>query len=569
MNAERSDREFLADRVAQLEAALVESEGKLRLLAEYSSDAVLMADPHGVIEWASVPTTSAFGWRPHELVGRSVFDLVHPDDLARNATGVAEVLAGRPGILDGRMRMAGGDYRWVSSRVTPVLDEDGTVLYAIAGWRNIHDERLALLALAEANNRLNELVDSSSDAVTTSDNSGVVTWASPSIRTLTGWYPDQLVGQRFTSFVHPDDLDMVHAADQRLCSGDLVTFEARIRTSVGDHRWISFHTRPRYGEGGVLVGRVAGLRDIQGEREARDELARSEERFRTAMRSAPIGMALVDLERRFVAVNPALCRLVGQPEHWLLTRQITEILDPLDHDLELRMRGRLLASDQQSTGSEMRLLHHDGRSVWVHHVVALVRGHRGEPTGFVSQFLDITEAVRVREQLKFQATHDALTRVGNREELRRRIADLLVVPAAAENASGVLFIDVDHLKDVNDSGGHHVGDAVLVEVAEAITQCTRADDVVVRYGGDEFVVVIPTAGTTSNLVSVAEKVREVVARRTASSRTLPHVTVSVGVALSQPLDEPEVTLHHADDALYRAKQNGRNRVEAYLPESIG
>ncbi len=171
------------------------------------------------------------------------------------------------------------------------------------------------------------------------------------------------------------------------------------------------------------------------------------------------------------------------------------------------------------------------------------------------------ELVEAREALKFEASHDPLLRIWN----RRAILDLLTTELSRskrlETSLSVFFADLDCFKRVNDSYGHLVGDEVLRSAAEKMSGAVREYDHVGRYGGEEFLVVLPDC-TIDEAREVAERVRQQIGdKAVVNSPTQVKVTVSIGVSQWQPGQETHELLHRADIAMYRAKQNGRNCVE--------
>lgn len=162
-------------------------------------------------------------------------------------------------------------------------------------------------------------------------------------------------------------------------------------------------------------------------------------------------------------------------------------------------------------------------------------------------------------EMAHRAEHDALTGLGNRHQLDGRLAALLPAAAAGGQPLALALIDIDHFKRVNDRHGHAVGDAVLVELAQLLRESTRGADVLVRLGGEEFVVVLPGA-PRARAEEICERLRQRVATRAfAALPPAEHLTVSVGLALA-PAYEQRALLARADDALYAAKNAGRNRV---------
>jgi diguanylate cyclase (GGDEF)-like protein len=175
----------------------------------------------------------------------------------------------------------------------------------------------------------------------------------------------------------------------------------------------------------------------------------------------------------------------------------------------------------------------------------------------------VLETSRLRDHFERAALFDALTGLRNRRWLDQMLPRFVARCAHGGQPLSLLVIDVDHFKRFNDSFGHKTGDLVLALVARTIIENVRPTDHVARFGGEEIVVVLPETGAKGARV-VAERLREKVARMPivpADGGNLPNVTISVGVADLAPSQRPEQLFDAADAAMYRAKQNGRNRVE--------
>ncbi len=189
------------------------------------------------------------------------------------------------------------------------------------------------------------------------------------------------------------------------------------------------------------------------------------------------------------------------------------------------------------------------------------------------RILDLQESlIAARDELRFQATHDILTGVYNRGVVLEAVQRERSRQVRAGGSFGVILADLDHFKQVNDTYGHLSGDAVLKEAARRMAHCVRSYDTVGRYGGEEFLILVPSADA-SGALGLAERIRE--ALRSSPVETVSgsvSITASFGVAVSTeraPL-EAEAMLLHADDALYRAKERGRDRAEmATEPQLTG
>ncbi len=200
-------------------------------------------------------------------------------------------------------------------------------------------------------------------------------------------------------------------------------------------------------------------------------------------------------------------------------------------------------------------------------ILSLVRDEQGRVINHIAIYSDITERKREEARIQFLASHDVLTGLPNRFLLTDRLTQAL---AAAEHNGlrvGVMFIDLDHFKNINDSLGHDVGDDLLKQVAERMQRCLRRTDTLARLGGDEFVVLLPDVGSENEIAFLAEKLLESFAGKFLIQDYQLSITPSLGISI-YPEDGQDARelLRNADVAMYRAKKDGRNTFQFYRPE---
>lgn len=180
------------------------------------------------------------------------------------------------------------------------------------------------------------------------------------------------------------------------------------------------------------------------------------------------------------------------------------------------------------------------------------------------RILDLQDSlIAVRDQLRYRASHDALTGIANRSAILDAFTRERSRQIREGGSFGIILADIDHFKLVNDTHGHLCGDAVLKEVARRMSSCVRPYDTVGRYGGEEFLIVVPASDCQGTLV-LAERIRRAIESQLVTTEVgVVKVTLSLGVAVSDPAKpaESETLLQMADEALYRAKDHGRNRSE--------
>src|SRR5439155_15224250 len=268
---------------------------------------------------------------------------------------------------------------------------------------------------------------------------------------------------------------------------------------------------------------------------------------------------------RFVRVNRRLCEMTGYSEDELLRLTGREISHPEDVDVINAQRPSLYAGEIDAVRVEKRYLRKDGSVIWVAFTMVVERNAAGEPQYEIAFFDDITarkqaEAALRESEERFRqlAHHDALTSLPNRALFYDRMQHTLALAKRNHWTVGVMLVDLDRFKTVNDTLGHAVGDKLLRQAAERLAKSVRASDTVARLGGDEFAVVLNLAAAED----VAVVAHKILVAFQAPFQVEGHsllATLSIGVALypNDSIDQ-ETLLKNADAAMYRSKEAGRN-----------
>ena len=421
-------------------------------------------------------------------------------------------------------------------------------------------------ALRTTAERFSRLVQNSPDLVLVLDATGCITFASPAATTLFGYEPDELLGMMPWDLLHPDDVPRAIEAFARAVTDFQPEF-VPLRVRHKDGTWIPVETiGSELFDDPLVAGLLVNVRDVRERERIAAELRDVEARFRQAWSHAPIGMAFAGRDGRFLEVNPALCEMLGVTEQALLEQTISALTHPDDIASNQELHDSLYRDEISGYSLEKRFRHADGSWRWVRVSVTPIRDADGSPMCSLGQIEDITERREFEERLAWEATHDGLTGLPLRKLLLDHLDLALAASRRAETHVGVLFIDLDHFKRVNDSFGHSAGDRVLVQVAERLRASVRDGDTPGRFGGDEFVVVCPALADPRDVVSVADRILESLATTFNIDGVDMYVGASIGIAVAEPGIDAQTLLRQADTAAYRAKDHGRNRYEIFDAE---
>jgi diguanylate cyclase (GGDEF)-like protein/PAS domain S-box-containing protein len=295
----------------------------------------------------------------------------------------------------------------------------------------------------------------------------------------------------------------------------------------------------------------------------RHQLENEREKFRTVVECLGEGIAVKDLDFRILYQNSAMTRIFGD---WT-GAACYEIFD-LDAPCQDCPVIRTLEDHQ--THSDCRTYRHNGTATHIEVTSSLLRDSFGNITGTIEIVRDISERVKNEQTIRDLAFLDPLTGLSNRRLFEDRLEQAIAKSRRYEMQFGLISLDLDHFKDINDSYGHEVGDQVLLEAAERIKACCKRDvDTICRQGGDEFCIIFTDCEGKEQLTAIAEKLLEQFARPFLFDEMHLNVTTSIGISIfpagGSRMKELEIA---SDRAMYEAKRSGRNTYRFSPPETV-
>jgi diguanylate cyclase (GGDEF)-like protein/PAS domain S-box-containing protein len=389
---------------------------------------------------------------------------------------------------------------------------------------------------------------------------------------VTGYAPAELVLNGRVSYeeiTHPEDRARVRAAIQAaIAERRRFDVEYRIRHADGSVRWVW--------ERGIAVrdtaDRVVALEGIVEDVTARTEselaLREAERRYRGLFDNAIEGIFRTTLEGRYLDANPALARIYGFTTPAELIETWRDIRAQLYVDPTRREEFmRIVKARGSISGFESQVYRKNGDVIWISENARAVFNESGHVLYYEGTVEDITERHLYQARIEQQANYDTLTGLANRSLLNDRLEQAILTAASYGARLAVVFIDLDRFKYINDSLGHDVGDRLLQGMAERFKSCVREFDTVARLGGDEFVLLLNGQSGPDSVATVLERVLEAVVQPWRHGARDFELTCSVGVAL-YPDDgnDAAALLKHADSAMYRAKEQGRNNFQFFTDD---
>ena len=399
--------------------------------------------------------------------------------------------------------------------------------------------------------RLKKAVETVEMGLTISDMNGRILYTNPAEALMHGYRTDELIGKHVSIFM-PQAWLPISRSLPPAGSWRRETINARRDGTVFPVQLLS---DPVIGADGKPIGIVTYCEEITERKRAEEALRTSEERYRLLFERNLAGVYRSTPEGRMLECNGAFARILGYDSR-------DELLGQTAWDLFFSRRDRdvclaRLREQGTLTNFELRMRRKDGSSVWVLENETLLTGEQGEIVE--GTLIDISERKLTEARIEFHAYHDALTGLPNRAFFRDRLSLALVQGQQTGWGLGVIFLDLDHFKEVNDTLGHDVGDRLLQEVAIRLKEAVREDDTVARLGGDEFVVLLPHVRHEEDAARIVGKVMARMEEPFRLGGQEAHLTTSAGIALfPQNGEDADTLLRKADGAMYRAKEVGRN-----------
>lgn len=562
--------------------ALRESEERYRSLFDRMMDGVYRSTHNGKFVDVNPAMVKMFGYDSREEMLE--IDIKKELYFAPEERGSHILDTGREEMDVYRMKRKDGSEIWVEDHGYYVHDKNGNIIYHEGMLRDITNRKQIEDALAASEAELRALFASMHDVILVIDREGVYRKIGPTNPGLLVRPPEELLGKNLRDIFPKEDADTFLRAIRRV-------LDSRTKTQIeykllidGQMVWFQTTVSPLGADQTLWVAH-----DITNRKQSEEALRTAEANFRSIFENATVGIYQSTMEGNFLRVNPVMAQMFSYESPEAMVEDAVNIGNQFYADPARRQESiRIMMDKGELSGFVSQNICKDGRKIWTEENSRLVKD-ADENILYMEGFLtDITGRKKAEEDFrrymdelaalslelqdsvereKILAATDGLTSLTNRRHFFNLAEREFRAAIRHGHPLTFLMFDMDGFKNVNDTLGHIAGDKLLIQVARIAVAQVRGSDLVARYGGDEFVVMLPHA-TARQALPVAERIRSGVAAvpiEVAQDADIS-ITLSVGIAelCCDPMDESlERVIQRADEALYKAKFGGRNRTVTF------
>ena len=546
--------------------ALRESHNLNKVILNTTTDAILAADEEHRIRFANKAAVKMFGRSEAVLTNMRIIDvLANPsrDDYQRKLNAYLS-----SGQLEAK--------EWQAVPMCVINHEGKEIPVEVSFGGHIGASSRLFIATIRDRSEQKEaeqalllsakIIETSNDLISTVNRDFVYTMVNDAYLKTFHLKREEIIGHSVREVLGEDNFEQIAKPHYERCfAGETVVYHSWFQIKNGAKRHMEVYYYPHYDTENKIQGAIVCVRDMTKQRLAEDTL-RLRDR---AVEACNNGIVITDSRQEdnpIIYANPAFCAMCGYSLDEVLGQNPRFLFN---NNLDQPGLNGIRDALRNKAGGDAVLLNYrkDGSSFWNHTHVAPVFDEKGQLTHYVGISNDVSEQVSYADELRYQATHDTLTGIANRSLLYDRLQQAISNSDRRKGNLAVLFIDIDRFKQINDTLGHGLGDELLKQIAERIEHRLRKGDTAARLSGDEFVAILNDVNDDNAAKQVAQNIHDAILKPFRLQGHEIITTCCIGISLyPSTSNDPETLLRHADIAMYRAKQKGRDAIELFTQE---
>lgn len=550
------------------------SKAIIKQVINLMTDSVYLKGLDGRYLGCNLEFEQIIGLKEADLVERTVFDFNDFDIANALLDSDQEVInTGRPAQQEIWISKADGTKALVKSKKKPLYDHNGNVVAILGVIQDITKQKETEIALNQCQEKYELFAEHALDVVWVLNlNTNQFKYLSPSVQQLWGYTVEEALLLKLEDLMTPESLVRVY--DQITLALSEFNENANAKQSYynqvlqvcknGELIWVEYLARLKQDQSGDIIA-IGASRNIDQRKKAEQALIESEEKYRMIAENTSDTIWVYNLDQdRFTYYSPSVSQLRGLTVEAALSEKILESVMPeframiseRINDAKIQL---LKHPEMPNTHTlEIKQPTQDGKAIWVE-VSARMRYNDNKEIEILGVNRNIEDRKKIEQEMLYLGYYDQLTGVYNRHYFEMVINEAIEKSDRYDEPFSMLLLDLDRFKSVNDTWGHQVGDELLKLTAKVIKNCIRSSDELFRFGGEEFLILMPQT-TLDGAAEASEKIR--VAIEKVNHPIVGIQTVSIGVGQRSKNESFEPWYRRVDDALYRAKTTGRNRIVA-------
>ncbi len=558
----------------QAQADLRRIEDQRRLMGDALPARIAYIDASHRYRFTNVHYRRRFGLEDEDLRGRLLRDVIGEEVYAEVLPHIQAALGGESVRFERKENHESGRVTFLNTAYEPFRDESGKVEGFYALITDVTEQKRVAQALESSEQRFRSLCARSPVGIYEADTEGSLVYMNRRWEELTGLSIEELLGQGWIRAIDPEDVGRVTDAWSRsLESGVEFSDEFRVRNRDGEARWIAARSNPIRDEYERLVGHVGMAIDVTERVHAEGELRESLEMLQTMADSLPVLIGYVDADQRYRFNNRVYEEWYGVERSEITGRPVREVMGEESY---LGARSVIEAAlEGRSQSAEVEQVYPDGKRRVCEAIFTPQRGADGVVRGYWIMAQDITQRKHDEDRIRNLAYFDSLTGLPNRQFFQGEMVEAIARAGTTGTQVGLVFVDLDRFKNVNDTLGHEGGDRLLVQVARRLTRVvdgaalrTESQSAgfspIARFGGDEFTVMVEHLESAETLEELARTIMQELAEPIEVDGHSIAVSATLGVSVfPRDADSASDLLRTADAAMYDGKRGGRARVVGY------